>query len=266
MYLLIFILCTALAAPQGGPDTEVEFVPVEELPALDEPAKKDPVVIVINPSSFLPRLPQLPRIPDLGDFPVLDGFGSGIIPNFGDFPRLPELFPDQQIPRIGLGEIFGNPDDEEDKIRCGLVCKVFKTLEGQLKGIHEEVDGLKSIIDGKFDHHNSTFDEKVLPDGSVIRVNKTTIHDSDDDGNGFFFHSAVHHVVNDGKNNETIPELSEDIGTVGETTVDNEAEILDIFDQDEKENEIEVDQKLPPNLSEVVDKKIPKKNSVGLVE
>merc|ERR1712212_725609 len=33
------------------------------------------------------------------------------------------------------------------------------------------------------------FDEKGLPDGSVVRVNRTTIKDTDENGNSFFFSS-----------------------------------------------------------------------------
>jgi len=275
-YLVTYLLCTALAAPappQDEPNSEVEFVPVEELPALDEPAEKDPVVIVIKPSSFLPRLPELPQIPGFGEFPILDGFGSGLMPNFGELPRLPELFPetDPQIPRIDFGDIFGN-GDKENGTRCGLLCKVFKNFEGQIKATQDAVDEIKSKIDG-IDHHNSTFDQKVLPDGSVLHINRTTIHDSDEKGNGFFFHSSVHHVVNDGMNktavNETIPEDTVDVATIGETEEDNYDDILDILDQDEKENEIEVDRPLPPilDVSDIVNKNVPDKaTTIGLVE
>merc|ERR1712042_294329 len=72
---------------------------------------------------------------------------------------------------------------------CGLICKVFKTLEGQLGVMQDEIDGLKTelhnkeIKEGDYDNHTVTYDEKVLPDGSVLRINKTTIHDTDDNGN-----------------------------------------------------------------------------------
>merc|ERR1712181_198770 len=56
--------------------------------------------------------------------------------------------------------------------------------------------------DGEYDHHNSTFDEKLLPDGSVVRVNRTTIKDTDENGNSFFFSSSVHHVLQEGGDEE----------------------------------------------------------------
>ena len=36
---------------------------------------------------------------------------------------------------------------------------------------------------------------KVLDDGSVVHINKTTIADTDDNGNSFFFHRAVIHNI-----------------------------------------------------------------------
>jgi len=36
---------------------------------------------------------------------------------------------------------------------------------------------------------------EVLEDGSVVHINKTTIADTDKDGNSFFFHRAVIHNI-----------------------------------------------------------------------
>merc|ERR1712234_67523 len=49
--------------------------------------------------------------------------------------------------------------------------------------------------DNGFDVNNSTHTTKVLEDGSVVHINKTTISDVDDDGNSFFFHRAVIHNI-----------------------------------------------------------------------
>merc|ERR1719382_701448 len=84
--------------------------------------------------------------------------------------------------------------------------------------------------DGEYDHHNSTFDEKTLPDGSVVRVNRTVIKDTDENGNSFFFSSSVHHVLQEG--NEEEQESEED-------AVDEEEEEEDI-EEEEKEGEEEI--------------------------
>ena len=43
--------------------------------------------------------------------------------------------------------------------------------------------------------HYGIFTFKVLDDGSVVHINKTTIADTDDNGNSFFFHRAVIHNI-----------------------------------------------------------------------
>merc|ERR1712007_345256 len=111
--------------------------------------------------------------------------------------------------------------------------------------------------DGEYDHHNSTFDEKTLPDGSVVRVNRTVIKDTDENGNSFFFSSSVHHVLQEGDEEEQESEedaVDEDIeeeeipvieGDFNVDQYDEEAELVptDIDettnDVDQSENEIE---------------------------
>ena len=34
---------------------------------------------------------------------------------------------------------------------------------------------------------------QVLPDGTVVKVNKTIIHDTSEDGSSFFFHQTSYH-------------------------------------------------------------------------
>merc|ERR1712029_1188236 len=57
-----------------------------------------------------------------------------------------------------------------------------------------EVD-LDSATDEGLDVNNSTFTTKVLEDGSVVHINKTTISDVDQNGNSFFFHRAAIHNI-----------------------------------------------------------------------
>merc|ERR1712027_278108 len=85
--------------------------------------------------------------------------------------------------------------------------------------------------DGEYDHHNSTFDEKTLPDGSVVRVNRTTIKDTDENGNSFFFSSSVHHVLQEGDEEEE-EESGEEIAAVTDVEEDFNA---DQYDEEEAE-------------------------------
>jgi len=245
-------------APQDFPGpSEVELVPVVQNEPVDYDGE-EPVVIVVRPSSF--------------DIPGgIGGFGG--FPGFGDLPRLPASFGDfgdvGKAPTISLSDIFG-PANEQPLLPvnngCGLICKVFKTLEGQLGVMQGEIDGLKTelhnkeIIEGTYDNHTTTYDEKVLPDGSILRTNKTTIHDTDENGNGFFFQSSIHHVIqeNDEETNKGKVDSEEEVKDqeivteniiIGEAVVDSEAvtedeDVVSAIDvADPSENEI--DQKFP---------------------
>ena len=77
---------------------------------------------------------------------------------------------------------------------------------------------------------------KVLDDGSVVHINKTTIADTDENGNSFFFHRAViHNIGNPDSEVENIPiptledgqkETQGNQGSEGEDGID--AGLLDI--------------------------------------
>merc|ERR1711862_358040 len=107
------------------------------------------------------------------------------------------------------------------------------------------------IIEGTYDNHTTTYDEKVLPDGSILRTNKTTIHDTDENGNGFFFQSSIHHVIQENDVEEEVTEKKADTEDVviGEAAVDSEAAVeeedavsaIDVADPSENE----IDQKFP---------------------
>merc|ERR1711892_1322899 len=242
--LAILSICTALRgapAPQDFPDaSEVELVPVVNNEGVDYDGE-EPLVIVVRPSSFLPNIPG----------------------GFGDV---------DEVPIINFSDIFG-PTNEQPLLPpnngCGLICKVFKTLEGQLGVMQGQLDGLKTelhnkeVADGTYDNHTTTFDEKVLADGSILRTNKATIHDTDENGNGFFFQSSIHHVLQE-NDEETQKEgdIAEEAVTekegnvevvteevvIGEASLDSEAvaeggDLSEIDLADPSENEI--DQKFP---------------------
>merc|ERR1711872_110870 len=67
--------------------------------------------------------------------------------------------------------------------------------------------------DEGFNINNSTHTKTVLEDGTVVHINKTTISNTDDDGNSFFFHRSIIHNVgnNDGRDiiDEGLPEEEE---------------------------------------------------------
>merc|ERR1711915_606519 len=120
-------------------------------------------------------------------------------------------------------------------------------------GADEEIPTLSlDEIFGEYGNHTVTYDEKVLPDGTVLRINKTTIHDTDDNGNGFFFQSSIHHVLqenveDDEQEDDTTTE--EDTKSIEATTIVIGEGIADETDLSEIENvdpsENEIDQNFP---------------------
>merc|ERR1711915_458130 len=221
VFQAFFLAVLGAPAPQDLPDpSEVEIIPAVANEG------EEPVVIVVRPASFLP---------DFGSFSGFPGFGKlpNLPPNFGGFGA------DEEIPTLSLDEIFGEAGEQPlipVNNGCGLVCKVFKTLEGQLGVMQDEIDGLKTelhnkeIKEGDYDNHTVT----------------------DDNGNGFFFQSSIHHVLqeNDEDNeqeDDTIAE--EDTESIEATTIVIGEGIADETDLSEIENvdpsENEIDQKFP---------------------
>merc|ERR1711972_257186 len=118
-------------------------------------------------------------------------------------------------------------------------------LEGHLKGVRDHGDDARDReneiegdydfggdSDNGFDVSNSTHTTKVLEDGSVVHINKTTISDTDEDGNSFFFHKSVIHTVSDGETSEEEESLSDT-----PESVDNG----DDLDEEEKSGGVETD-------------------------
>ena len=53
---------------------------------------------------------------------------------------------------------------------------------------------LKSIFDNEYDLNNSTFEEKVLEDGTVVRINRYSVMKSD--GNSFLGDVVLDRFIN----------------------------------------------------------------------
>merc|ERR1711976_8025 len=179
-YLLLISLGVVFAAPKPqelADSSEVELIPPFDSGDGDEGS--NPVVIVVRPTSFGD---VFAGFPGFGRFPASDAF-----PFSGS-----EGFP--APPHLGLDDIFGGDDEEpllpSSSNNCGLLCKVLKTLEGSL-GVFDDGEGnIRTSLhgngpeDGDYDNHNVTYSEKVLPDGSILRINKTVIHDTDEKSAG----------------------------------------------------------------------------------
>lgn len=167
-----------------------------EDPQIGEQGAEEPTLIILRPGA--PQFPNFAGIPGFGRIPNFDHF-----PNFGSFPSsLPASFGlEESSPKISisLSDLFNTEPSENSGRVPSILSKLFNVLGEQL-GVDVKNNEDKTITqedDGEYDHHNNTYLEKVLSDGSVLRTNKTIIQDTDEDGNTFFFSSSVHHFLQD---------------------------------------------------------------------
>merc|ERR1711962_1347429 len=185
--------------------------------------------------------------------PSLEGFPS----TFGDFPsKLPASFGfEDSDPKISLSlsDLFGIQQEGEGGKVPAIVTNLFDVL-GDSLGVQagEGEDRVVTVQeDGDYDHHNNTYEEKVLDDGTLVRINRTTIQETDLDGNTYFFSSSVHRVLNgEDSVEESDDNVPEDVETEFEDSQDdetmeeeirdyeNEAELVPT-DIDETENEVD---------------------------
>jgi len=246
MIVLACFMALVQARPQeiASPD-EVELIPaVQNEGEVDEGG---PVVVVIRGG--------LPQLPGLGGF-----FNN--VPGFSGFPFQPQ---NPQIPNIfgkdggfggfgGLDGVFGDVDSEEsdldgDEPVCGPLCQMFRViqgLQGEIDDIHTQMNGPNffnggnnSFFDGNFDINNSTYEEKELDDGTKVKINRTVLADTDENGNQFFFHSSVLHNF-DGTNDD------------GQDVVD----LLPNIDDNANESDVEIISEIPesdPAINEIND-------------
>jgi len=127
------------------------------------------------------------------EIPIIDGFPFSF---FGDS----EGDSDEIIPDIPIMTSFFDDQDQSTDVGgvqvdlCGFICTIMKQFDDKLKEIEANI---KSIKQDKLlpDLNNSTYTEKVLPDGTVVKVNRTILSDTSEDGNSYFFHSTSFHNV-----------------------------------------------------------------------
>merc|ERR1711951_79109 len=244
----LFALALAAPAPQ---DLTVTVGDSSE--GVEEPG----LVVVLDSSDGGPL--GFGGLGGFGDFGKFPGFNPQQFSGFGDFPsRLPSSFgfDDESTPEISidLSDIFGRRPSGNGGRIPGIINTLFDALGGHL-GVQIDSEGGEGTVsldgaeggpvgDGEYDHRNSTFDEKVLPDGSVVRVNRTTIKDTDANGNSFFFSSSVHHVLQEGDGEEGSEE--------GE--IPAVADVEEDFDADQYDEEAEL---VPTDIDETKKEAIP---------
>merc|ERR1712145_20893 len=138
--------------------------------------------------------------------------------------------------------------DNEEK--CGLLCTLFKNFDTQLKTIEEEVREIRDkerekeneIDQGDEQESNepvNEYNEEVLPDGTIVRTNKT--YSTSDDGTSFFsFQSTSFNSFGDSKSDEEIDEaIDQDDEGAKDTVSDNGTPPKEYEDDEEQREEIE---------------------------
>merc|ERR1711936_260015 len=82
-------------------------------------------------------------------------------------------------------------------------CILCDLLQDSFTDVQDHIDDVKNrenevdFVGGEdgFDTNNSNHTQKVLEDGTILHINKTTISNTDEDGNTFFFHKSIIHNV-----------------------------------------------------------------------
>jgi len=278
--IVISQYCNAAPQRLGGLDSEVELVPAtntnERDPESGFPLRGNggssgngfPVIIVRTSSAGRNPLHTLlndffgksgstdeektdneeediPEIP-LSNFPDLSSILgiSNKDTNEGDVNTDENVFPD-------FTSIFSKAGATDNEKKCGLLCTLFKNFDTQLKTIEEEVREIRdkerekeNEIDQGDEEENSgpvnEYSEEVLPDGTIVRTNKT--YSTSEDGSSFFsFQSTSFNSFGDSTDTKTEEEIDDDEGkdVADDTVSDNDSPTKEYEDVEEEREEME---------------------------
>jgi len=192
-------------------------------------------------SENIPEIP-LSKFPDLSTILGIPNKGSNddevTTDNKEFFPSIPSIFKETTT------------DDEK---KCGLLCTLFKNFDTQLKTIEEEVREIRDkerekeneISQGDDQESNgpvNEYTEEVLPDGTIVKTNKT--YSTSEDGTSFFsFQSTSFNSFGHSTDNETDvkteekTEDAEDGDTVDEETISDDIPSNKEYEDIEEERE-----------------------------
>jgi len=141
----------------------------------------------------------------------------------------------------------------EEELEEKLVEELDEDLEEELEddtddGVEED-ETLLELGDGGIlteDWTNSTVDEEVLVDGSVVEVNRTTVYDKDEEGKGFSFVHSVRKTKKGGGEHPKKDDVMEDEvpeEDLGELEKEEEKEVEMVEEEEEVVEEDEEDLK-----------------------
>jgi len=161
--------------------------------------------------TFVPRV-RVFVIPVSGSSSSSDDYYDypDIVQQRPSFDSLFSILKSMLAPRTFVPTNSTATSSNEDCFLCSVFRDSFDSVQDHIDSVRDRENEVfdDSIDDDEaLDVNNSTHTTKVLDDGSVVHINKTTIADTDEDGNSFFFHRAVIH--NFGTPDDT-PEVSDD--------------------------------------------------------
>merc|ERR1711962_1195597 len=131
----------------------------------------------------------------------------------------------------------GEESDKADGEKCdGLLCLLFKALGTRVKHIEDEIKEIQATRENAVEPEEkrepeTTYEEKVLDDGTVIKINRTRYSDVSEDGSSYFgFHSTSFFSGGDGKDTEKDVEVQPKISE--ETTEAAASEAVETVNED----------------------------------
>jgi len=166
--------------------------------------------------------PRIPTQAAQNPFDLVDDIFDGILDGLPRGDVYPDVVEDDEVE-------FVEPVENTPAQRpagCGLICTMFglfsglqdeidninDEMHGSGNGFHHNFPGLGGLIpsrpsvqDTELDVNNSTYEVKVLDDGTKVAVNTTTFADKDDNGNTFFVQTTFTQMIN----NDNLPALPE---------------------------------------------------------
>jgi len=250
--ILTCCLLALTTAFPADPNDEVELVPVESTNAEEDIGSGGNVpVIVIRTSSGSGGSP-------FGAFPSLfntffgngntrsgsagEGEGEsgtffpfGLLPGFDTEVGVPEVDTDALFPKVDIGQGGGDDESEDGVVQeesCNLMCLLFKSLGNRVKHIEDEIKELQKnkeneVEGGGESQPETTYEEKVLDDGTIVRINKTRYSDVSEDGSSYFGFHSTSFVSNVNSNNENKQDEDAEESSGGEGENADEVKIIE---------------------------------------
>jgi len=253
--LTAFLIGLSRSIPVEDPNDQVELVKVENTNKGDPElslggAGGDVVPVIILRTSSNGGSPF-----GSGGFPSLfktffGGSGDSGEVDLGEslFPSI-KNFHQSLVPEIDPKDFLGVTEDGEEDgetaadDKCdGLLCLLFKALGTRVKHIEDEIKEIQQNRENEVEEESrepeTTYEEKVLDDGTIVKINRTRYSDVSQDGSAYFgFHSTSFVSGSGGDEKDGKKEDAAGAGKVAEETTTEETVDSVVQDYDDSKDE-----------------------------